>query len=213
MNLAMASISGDVSTPTICSASGKALMRARVENPTPQQRSSTLAFSLRKLADNSSATCNFILEEGGNEWRLSVGEAWWQTNEQNKTRHDWLLTQSIDKFFSPRTYPSSNVHSLVGNVINHLGRDRCQGSMQLQLSATRNNQLSFWRHDKEYGHGNRPRKTMTLIVTFCQQLINLPLPWNRGCPRYGFDCQTSTPPHWYCQPPNVCMRWHAAWQR
>lgn len=53
--LAMEIISGEVSTPIRVSASGKACCKARVESPTPQQRSTTRGFPLSMMVANSVA--------------------------------------------------------------------------------------------------------------------------------------------------------------
>jgi len=56
-NLAMDIISHEVSTPMTVSACGKALRRARVDIPTPQQRSTTrVALPVLICSDNSRAT-------------------------------------------------------------------------------------------------------------------------------------------------------------
>ena len=52
--LAMDIISEEVSTPTTVSACGNALRRARVEMPTPQQRSTTRAWSVYLTRTDSS---------------------------------------------------------------------------------------------------------------------------------------------------------------
>lgn len=56
--LAMEIISGEVSTPISISASGNAFCKARVESPTPQQRSATRGLPLSMIVANSVAICS-----------------------------------------------------------------------------------------------------------------------------------------------------------
>lgn len=171
----MASIWGDVSTPTIFSASGKAWTRARVEKPTPQHISSTFAFSLLYLVESSSATYVAVKAFGV----VSILEG---NNMGNRAESG--------------TYSLSNVDTFVCNIINHLGRDGSNCSMDLWTSITKD--------------ANVRRRPLASTPTR-EASIHLQLPEFPCYQECGFENQPSNALRsihwaWHCRHPTSCGR-------